>query len=268
MPDENGLQLPFLTRNMLEFEHGLTFALRITTQADSITNLTIRGLTREGVFTFRHITSSSGAANTETFRIPDMPIMVSVIDGDGGLIQGGCYVSLTVTTNEDILYQLCSGFVYSQKALSWPIAPNVDIVPNHGKIEWVNSAQPAAGAEASILVPTTERWKILSVYAKLVTDATVANRRVSIAFETTGGQKFYSYTHDNQTASSTVQYTCAKFGHVLDRGLESPMFIPLPEDIWIKGGRTIETLTTNIQAADDHDIMRLNVEKYYEGVAP
>lgn len=265
MPEENDLHLPFLTRHMLEFAHGLSFSLRITTQADNNYTLTIRGMTREGVFSFNVLTVADGSATTTDFRIPDVPIIVSVFDRDGYFDQGACYVSLSLVANEDILYQLCSGFVYKAKTIGYPRTTDLDIRPGGGKIEWITSDNPVAGTEASITCPNSEQWRVLAVHIELTTDATVANRRLHVLFGA-ANRRMNAISYTNQTASQTINYSVIQFGSATDQSDDGRNMLSMPSDMWISGTEIVGTDTTNIQAGDDFGIMRVCVEKFFVGV--
>ena len=123
------LAFPFANRDMLAFQHGAAFGLRIVSQSTSGAALIIRGMTSEGLFSFLHFPTDNSIIATSDFRISDVPIWVTVTDKDGSLVQGDIYVTLSVTINGDILYELCSGLVYRQKSISWPYNNSQDIRP-------------------------------------------------------------------------------------------------------------------------------------------
>ena len=118
--------LPFLVRKMLTFEHNAVFSLRIVSQGNAARRIHIRGITKEGPFVFAHTTDAGGFFATEDFRIPDVPIMVSVVDQSTAFKQGECYVTLSLMVNGNVLYDLCSGLVYNNKGVSYPASNNPD----------------------------------------------------------------------------------------------------------------------------------------------
>lgn len=70
---------------------------------------------------------------------------------------------------------------------------------------------PAAGvADWDVTVPKGMVYKIIGFYARLVTDANVANRQVVFSHVTrSGGVKSVSGLAQAQTAGLTFQYSCA-----------------------------------------------------------
>jgi len=266
MPPENGLALPFLTRKMLTFDHEAFFELRIRSQADTAAVLTIRGLTRDGVFTFRHTTVAGGNTTTETFRIPDVPITVSVIDENQAYDQGECYAALSLSVNGGVVHALCSGLVFSQKAISFPQAESNPYMPDRGFIRTRTSADPAAGSELTITVPDGRIWNVLAVSFQLVAAAVAASRRVHVVFSASGGPTINVFSDIDQIINETRNYSVAHFGHVLDSLDDNDILIPLPDKMLLIPESTITTETTNLDGADNFGAMSVLVEEFWRFV--
>lgn len=256
--------VPFLIRKMLSFEHGMTIGLRVTTQAASAEILTIKGLTREGPFTLRHQTVATGDRTTEDFRLPDIPISISVFDLSAFFVQGACYASLALTINEDIIQPLGSGLVYIQHPLTWPPPLSQDWRPGGGQLRSVSSADPAAGAEISLSVDTNFTWRILGISYTLVTDATVANRTPHLVFENTAGLQLGFFAKATQPASTTVKYSCMPIGgaEILSSGIFT--MIPIPKGFLMDHAFTIRTETVNLKAGDNYSLMEVWVEQFFQ----
>ena len=120
MEPESKLSLPFLIRKMLSFEHAATIGLRIETTATTANRILIRGATREGKFVLRHVPTADRARATENFRLPDIPLWVSVTDVDAAFKRGDLTVRVFLTIDDDILQKLCAGLVYDNLGISWP----------------------------------------------------------------------------------------------------------------------------------------------------
>lgn len=256
-------QLPFLTREMLKFGSKTELSLRLAVQSDSVSPLTIRGMTREGVFSFNLIPTSDSLLTVGTFRIPDIPIFVSVTDRDDALVQGQTFARLSLVANEDILFELASGWVYTQKSISWPGGETQDLRPGGGRILDETSANPAAGAEISVTVPSGEIWRIIALSVTLVTDATSASRRPHFLFTTNGGTIIEMFAQLAQTASLTQLYSVAAFGNVLDDEDNNVRPVIIPDNIWLDPGGTITTVTKAIVAGDDYGAASLNIERFF-----
>lgn len=256
--------LPFLTRNMLAFDHGLAFGLRLQTQTNQAVNLTVRGMTREGVFTFSFATNGNGELQSANFRIPDLPIMVSVTNPDGEFEQGDCFVSLSLTSSDDVLHELCSGFVYSQKSISYPAASNVDARPNGGRLRVASSSNPAAGAELSITVPGGRFWLVRAVRFQLVAAAAAASRRVHLVFSSSSTPLFEAFSSVDQIISETRNYSAAHFGAGLDELDDNDILIHIPDFVFVPEDGTITTETTALNAGDNFGVMSVTVEEFYK----
>lgn len=264
MPLKSELQYPFITRQMLSFEHGVEFKLKLTTQTDDVATITVRGMTREGIFTFSAVTDGLSSPQTFTFAIPDIPIMVSVLSDTSGLLQGQCFATLALMANSDVLNTLCSGFIYGGKGISWPSQNIADQTPGRGLIFTEDTADPAAGSNFSINVPTGETWRIHAIQFRFVTSATVASRRVRVR-ATTGqlGFGIVSLIQTDQTASTTLDYSCAPYGQMVDEIDSSDAFIIIPNELWVVSGGSISSSIRNIQAGDQVSNVELIVEKFF-----
>lgn len=261
--DPNNQSLPFLTRKMLDFEHATVFSLRIRSKSLINQKVQIRGMTQEGVFTLSHTLITTGVEQTETFRIPNIPIMVCVTDEGNLITQGFAYITLDLLVNGDKLLELCSGLVYQSKSISWPITNTSDKRPDGGFLTTVTGTNPAAGADIIETVPTNEIWKLKSIRVRFVTDANVANRRIQLFFNINGTYVSTSFADVDQAASLARIYTFAPYGVLPATSYSDKILVVIPDNIVMTGGSTIETLTTNKQATDNFDSPIVYVEKYF-----
>jgi len=255
---------PFLTRNMLDFQHGFTPVLRIITHATSDVALTIRGMTKQGPFTLSHTPTNDSAGKVEDFQLPDIPIFVSVEPKAAGLVQGDTHATLYLMANGDLLHRLCAGYVYEHKAISWPFAGDSDFMPNRGKFAFVSGADPDAGNEAIITVPTNQIWRVLWGEITLVTDITATSRRVHIALGGASAATLQGFGDVDQTASLTKTYRFGAMGQPADREDSGSMLINIPADVVMLPGMTIDTLTTNLQAGDNFSRFDFYVEQFFQ----
>lgn len=267
MPPVKDQSLPFLTRNMLAFEHGLSLSLRIDMQADAAVTLAIRGMTREGMFTFNATTPSTSLITSAEFRIPDVPIYITVEDVARTLLQGSAFITVSLLANGNVIQQLTSGYIYAQKALSWPNTSQVDLKAGGGKIALITIAAPAVGAQFDSAVPRGEIWKVLSLSFDLTTSATAANRRMIVFFSTTGSAVIRCFGATNQTASLTRTYVAAQYGTMPADTIDQTNLINIPQDIQLIGaaaaGGRIATEIFNDTANDTLGSMFVVVEKFF-----
>lgn len=257
----DSLSVPFLTRKMLSFEHGATFSLRIITQSRVAATLTIRGFTREGPFTFIHTTDNSGTEALDTFRIPDLPIMVTVSDENALFGSGTTYARLDLMMGGNKLISLASGPVYMQKSLSWPYNASEDIVPGHGGFRRFSGTDPGAGVEIEFQVPPARIYRLIAFSATLVTSATASNRRVHLRITDDASYKIDSFSEVDQVASTTINYSCAQYGAVPDSTDNGVTLIPIPHNQFVTAGDYIRTNTANLQVGDDWGQPSIMVEE-------
>jgi len=259
---------PFVNRDMLRFEGTATFGLRIRTVSVGALNVQIKGMTREGPFTYTHTTTGTGTFDIQEFRIPDVPIMVSVVDQFGQFLQGGCYVTLSLTVNGDIMYELCSGQVFGGKSISYPNVSSELPRPTGGLIYDILNTAPAAGVNIGYTVPAGQTWRIIACSAELVTSAAVANRRARIEMTSDSFVKAFGQSTIDQTASQTRRYCAANYGTVQSELAGTFIAVNIPGGVLLPENSTIFTQTINIQAGDQWTGMSLLAEVFFNPLIP
>ena len=264
MDPGNNLGIPFLTRKMLNFEHGVVFGLRVRSVGQSSAVLTIRGLTREGVFTYSHAVSGDGSITSEDFALPDIPTLISILDTAEVLFQGTVYASVALIANGDVVQELCGGLVYKHRGISWPESNVEDIRPGGSRITQASIATPSAGAEIVQAVATNQQWIIQSIRFTLTTDANAADRRVHIQIGTDTTVDIDAFSQTDHTASLARNYTCAHFGAINDSVDDDDILIPIPANIEISDIWRITTDTTNLQAGDAFTAGKILVKNFFK----
>jgi len=265
MPPKDLQSLPFLTRDMLAFQESAVLGLLVQSRGVSDSDITITGATREGPFSLRHSIGSTGAFTSESFRLPDVPIWLSVIDIDESSGPGLSFVSVSLTVNGNVIHNLMSGYVYQDHALTWPATATEHSQHNRGLISSADSADPAVGVELSITVPTRQSWRIVSARFVFVTSAAVTNRNPHIVIQQAGSKAIEAFSDKPQTAGQTIQYTVESPGYGANLQEGNDIIIPIPKDIVIIAGDTVTTETTNIQGNDNFGVMTLFFERLLIG---
>lgn len=253
----------FISRKQLAFSGATSFQLIIETKSRRTDNLTITGATKEGVFTLTHTTLTGLALQTEIFRIPDVPIWITVADEGNVFLNGETYVSISLGINDNKIQQLAAGYVSGLQKLSWPDTNIQQKIGNSlGLIKTVTTANPAAGAQISQTVPAGVIWKIKGIRARLTTDATVANRYAKYFLTLPDGGIITAISATPHTASLPVDYMAADYGtHGVTVGFGEYM-IGLPSDIYLPAGSTITTVVNGMVAGDDWGAALIWVEEF------
>lgn len=265
MENQDLQSLPFITRDMLSFEHATTFSLICRIQSDSTGPLTIRGATKEGPFTLSLVGSPSSnfAITTRIFNLPDLPIWISINDEDGNFDHGGAYVVMNLGINEDVSRVLLSGYVSRQNPISWP-SSNIEPQNPFKRIRTTSGSNPAAGAETSITVPANEMWKLRGWSATLVTDGTAANRIVHLKATWGGVILFETISATTQTASLSRVYSAAIQSPGGAAADDNDIILALPHDIILPQTATITTVTTAIVAGDNWGAPVAYIERFLD----
>ena len=255
---------PFITRDMLRFGRTAQLQLKITSQASVSAALQIRLATREGISEFVHTDSGDGLVQTNTFNISDIPIFVSITNPANTLTQGDCYVTLELLAQGEVVYVLCSGFVYIQKGISWPAASTADAIPGRGRIKMVTTTDPAAGASKTLAVPDGRIWHVLAARYSILNSATVANRIPQIIFtDASGNDRFttrgQSYTVADAEETVTAMQWGAKPEHIVDTG---PKII-LPANLYVPDGSSLKIGYVSVQAGDQISTIIIWVEEFF-----
>jgi hypothetical protein len=122
--------------------------------------------------------------------------------------------------------------------------------PMMGDPKTVEPGNPAAGANFGVTVPAGENWQILSVAAKLVADANIANRNVILRLTTAGGRPMgYTTWGFAQTAGLTIRYLFQLQGQTLTVPTDARVFYPLPV-LWCPPSSLFEIAVIGIQVGD------------------
>jgi len=248
---------------MLRFGKEAKLQLIIQSQATAAQVLNIRGITRSGVISFIHTTQTNNQRNSTVFPIDDIPLFITVTPTATTTNHGAVWASLNLRVNDDIVFGLMSGFVNDDKALSWPNSDMQPKIPGHGFFTFMNSANPAAGAQANISPQSNQFFKILHGSVTLVTDANAANRRLHLTITTAGGGTVELISSQDQVASTTRIYTFAQYPSMPDDIDDNDILIPLPNELWSDGEGTIDTSIVNGQATDNLGVLSLMVERFY-----
>lgn len=160
---------------------------------------------------------------------------------------------------------LIRDYLESSNHISWPFGRSYDRGEGPGNTTSITVADPAAGAEIIATVPNNTKWRIQSFRFALVTNATAGNRFVSIRIKDVSGNILYDLCAQlAHVASTTIIYTAAPIGpHSTPAAvINNRQQIPLPSNLIIGAGFTVETSTAGLLAGDDFTVPFLLVEEW------
>lgn len=197
-----------------------------------------------------YLVTLAAFASSGTPRIGHTYVKVSLIRG------------LTGATM--LVGQLLGGYVTAEQALGWPGSPIVDSISSGGAVRFIIGTNPAAGAEASELVPTGARWQLLTFGITLTTDATAADRRAQLIADDVTRSYVLSTQSGTQPATTGKTWFWSA-GAWLDTDIFSISTVAgWPVDIPLLAGHRVRTSTSNLQAGDNYDAPALVVREWLE----
>lgn len=265
MPPQTNDPLPFLTRKMLAWEHGATFDIEIITRSDDNSTVEVIGFTREGPFTFNFDLVNTQLVQSNIFRIPDVPISVSVHTQTAGVQFGESYATIYLRANQTRIMRLASGFISSQAGISYPSTQFYPPIPGHGRIVADLVSSPAANTQFTHEIEDNTIARVIGMSIILDTDANAADRQLHVVFDMAGGSGSMRVTSPvTQPANTVYTYILGIFGQAPTAVTDSIVYIPIPHDIWMKDNNDIDSITTNFQAGDDFTTIWLWTEKFFE----
>lgn len=205
------------------------------------------------------ITIPSGAGQIEKeIQLTSGLLITASIDVNGtNVTPGQCYAQLqvhrTALSGNVNLLKLTSGYISDGDFLSFPYTSSNSTSSQASPATAQSGSNPPAGSEISETIGTGGQTTLLGWTFNLITDATVANRRVTVLIQ---GNAFGSYrikARTDQPASTTRVYRSWYGPNIPDDDLTNNVFfMPVPEAL--SGlAMTFDTETANLQAGDDFD---------------
>jgi hypothetical protein len=161
---------------------------------------------------------------------------------------------------------LVSDYVTQLQPTGWPAATLRSPVEERGAITPLQPADPAAGADFTFTVPTSTRVQILAMHALFTTAVAVANRNIEMLFS--GGLgTVWRVSAPVTVAASTAAHINLGQSFVASGGVvPADIVLPLPGAFLMHGGDTIQSVTTNIQAADQWSAIIFTVEQWLDAI--
>lgn len=219
-------------------------------------------------YDFQRSTSGVRTPEVLTFDLSEGYLLgVEILTSTAGVTRGMLYVEASLIRGgllaTDRVQKLCAGYVETGQTITWPGGDFEDPLESQGRLYHFVGIDPAAGAEFSQVVPTGARWRIHGFRIALVTDATVAARRVHLIVDDTANILADLAALDTQAASLTRNYNMASCGFQRT-AQDLEVYVPLYLDLRLPAGFRIRTLTTALQAGDNFGVGRFLLEEWLE----
>jgi hypothetical protein len=261
-----GYPIPLLQKGLLKFQEAHDPQLRIESWGNAARILQIRGFNAENTISFDHTTNADRSVKQEDFDLADTPIMLQCRPAAAGVKRGECYVRATLMFGGFPVTCLFQGYVGDDLYPCFPMGPNYGPTEGPGRIYSVTTTDPAAGAAIAHTVPDNVRWRILAAVLRLVTDATAANRTVSVELQSATNTLWRGDAAVVQTASLTRDYFFTPGLPVNPAAFDSGngLAVRLPTYPMMIGGDTIAFTALNLQVGDNFGAAEILVEEWIE----
>jgi len=159
--------------------------------------------------------------------------------------------------------ELIAAYVSGGHHSAWPDGIQEGPTDGNGAMITFDSFNPVAGAQWSAEVPTNARWRIVTVRARFVTDATVINRRLHVNLGDIDTDYVDCPRAGDHPASTTRDYNMAHWGSTPAES-DGEDYVNIPDTIFLRAGDFIFSRTTNMQPADDWFGVTIVAEEWIE----
>lgn len=249
---------------MFRWQQGATIDLEAITYATVTNPVSLVGATRDTLFTYDLTHPGDGTRNSKIFRVTDIPSFLSVQTDNTNVDRGEFYAAIYLRVNGTRAFKLCSGYISVQNGISYPFVETQAEHLRGGLHTSVAAADPAAGADFVIAVPTNELWILKGGSVDFTTDANAANRSMHIRVEIhgIGGPAIELLPNAVQAASLSRRYTIGAFGNSTLAADDNDIQINMPPDMVLKEGDDIRSIIFNKQATDDITQAVFYIEKF------
>lgn len=164
---------------------------------------------------------------------------------------------------------LFADYVTTAFGAAFPNGRAVSPVEGPGFVRTFLAANPPAGADWTITIPSNARWKIRAWSALLTASATVANRQVVLTAGGGGGNGFLAPALTNVTAGQAATFSAAPLSTYTG---VLPLFqiLPLPGDLFLSGAtgilQSFGVSTTGLQVGDQWSNISVVIEEWLDNV--
>jgi len=154
-------------------------------------------------------------------------------------------------------------YVETRIGLHWPPGQIRSPEEGPGFVTWTTGTKPAAGEEAEIAVPDNAVWEPIVVKTALITDATVADRRLDLKISDGTTVLLHILSQATQPASTEYFYSWAQ-GASEHNVVGNSLMRRLPFNLKLRAGWTIKTLTIGLKAGDQIEALQVYYKEWIQ----
>ena len=134
--------------------------------------------------------------------------------------------------------------------------------PTLGRSLVFTQANPAAGAEIAVLVPSNAIWQIIGIQFLFTSAIAVANRNIMLEFTRAGGGTLHISQQFLQVASLAITYNWYHGAQDINTSPSGNVNVQLPPFLILHDSDLIETITASIAAADQYSATYIWVQEW------
>lgn len=197
-------------------------------------------------------------------------LSVDVSTSTPSILRGQCWVDIDISqgsSSQAVDYQsILSDYLTTGASIGFPGARQISSVEGPGvPVNALFTLVPATGA--TVAVPSGARWLLRQIAFEYVAGGAVATRVPIITIVTSSDNTVQAAPVAGQTSGTTVLYTAGSWGSV-STAFASAMPIPLPDNILLLAGDSMNIVVNNQQAGDTAPVPGVvRVEEWLEPAA-
>lgn len=231
------------------------------------TEVAYRILTPEGDIQYsEYLFTPTASLADDQFEIPLqdgilLAVTATVEDSalSGDLNYGTIALKRGTSDTERFNAILVQGYYRRKQGLFWPGGRSQRMEEAFGKWRNQTVADPSPGASYSFNTNTALKTRLVALSFRLVTGATVGDRRCYIQLSESGVTYLKTGAGVNQAASLTVDYSCYP-GAMSDLVFGTLANISFPPDLWIEPGTSFSISATGLTATDQFSNLNIRWE--------
>jgi hypothetical protein len=159
---------------------------------------------------------------------------------------------------------LVSDYVTINAPIGWPASRVLYPTEGPGNLREVTVANPAAGADWSLTVPSLTRWRIQNFNAQLVIANAGVARIIRAQLKTGAGVVMHQAAAQQTGAVNTTVQVSGSSGQITSVVDTTTLNLPLPGQVVVASGEILAVSTSNINAGDQWSNIRVLVEEWLD----
>lgn len=211
---------------------------------------------------------AAAASFTRNIPLTEGYLLSVAISSPGNISRGTIFAVAKLIRNTAAGAQavqiLFSDYLSFNGGIGFPGGRQISASESTGNLKSVTGSAPAAGADFVLAVPAFLRWRVVGVFATLVTSAAAANRIPRIRLDD-GAVVYHQGTPNQVVPASTNANVSGNTATQAAVAGDPAVMVPFPSGLILPPAHRILSNTLNIQAGDQWSAATALVEEYIFG---